>query len=157
MWVGIIGCWCNKTNTNECWWDLFLDISVPYCFKWCFQTPLSSLSQINPHRKQTTRKCKHSSVRSIPLHSSKGESTVLQSSPSRDQLNQDFQNKLECYFPWVKSVETDGYVLMEIQWGWDFTSRAKVLRTPNYLVVVVQFWTEAGNGWTKNGIVISRH
>lgn len=156
MWIGIIGCWCNKTNTNECW-DLFLGISVPYCFKWCFQTPLSSLSQINPHRKQTTRKWKHSSVRSIPLHSSKAESTVLQSSPSRDHLNQDFQNKLECYFPWVKSVETDGYVLMEIQWGWDFTSSAKVLRTPNYLVVVVEFWTEAGNGWTKNGIVISRH
>lgn len=37
---------------------------------------------------------------------------VLQSSSSRDQLSQDFQNKLECYFPRVKSVETDGYVVI---------------------------------------------
>ena len=37
---------------------------------------------------------------------------VLQSSPFRDQLSHDFQNKLECYFPWVKSVETGGYVVI---------------------------------------------
>lgn len=88
--------------------------SIPYCLKGSFQTPPSSLS---PNLsitalKQTARKCKDRFVRSISLRSSKAESTVLQTSPFRDQLSRDFQNKLECYFPWVKSVETDGYVVI---------------------------------------------
>lgn len=61
---------------------------------------------------------------------------VLQSSPSRDQPSQDFQNKLECYFPCMKSVETDGYDVIGNPSGAEICS-AKVLRTPNYLVVVV--------------------
>lgn len=85
------------------------------CLKGSSQTPLSSLSPNSSITalKQTAGKHKYWSVRSISLHSSKAESTVLQSSPFRDQLSHDFQNNLECYFPWVKSIETDGYVIIE--------------------------------------------
>lgn len=63
---------------------------------------------------------------------------VLQPSPSRDQLSHDFQNKWECYFPWVKSLETDGYVVSGNPSGAKILLPVlSVLRTANDLVVVV--------------------
>lgn len=59
---------------------------------------------------------------------------MLQSSSSREQLSQDFQNKLECYFPWVKSAETDGNVVLGNPSGAEIL--LPVLKS--YLVVVVQ-------------------
>lgn len=29
----------------------------------------------------------------------------------RDQLSRILQNKMECHFPWVKSIDTDGFVV----------------------------------------------
>lgn len=122
--VKIIGCWCNvtlkkvKERTCFCWHGELRTI----LFKRKLQTPLSSLSPNLSIKalKQTSGKHKHRSARKHLPSQLQGWITALESSPFRGQLSRDFQNKLECYFPWGNPLKPMEGLLLEIPVGLKF-------------------------------------